>query len=89
MRVFRKLYIDAKFYADYEYAIYFISKINFTKVITFLNTPQMYRYTRTFWYRDKKYRKNMSFLKRARAIKNLNIKSSYPLTTHVLIKQVP
>ena len=33
-----KLYIDAKFYVDHEYAIYFISKVNFTKVIIF-RTP--------------------------------------------------
>ena len=28
-----------KFYVDQEYAIYFISKVSFTKVITFTNTP--------------------------------------------------
>ena len=33
IKVFWKLYIDAKFYADHEYAIYFIPKVNFTKVI--------------------------------------------------------
>ena len=54
MKACWKLYIDAKFYADHEYAIYFISKVNFTKVIIFLNTLQIYSYTRTFQYRDKR-----------------------------------
>jgi len=38
IKVCWKLYIDAKFYADHEYAIYFISKVSFTKVITFPST---------------------------------------------------
>ena len=52
MKACWKLYIDAKFYADHEYAIYFILKVSFTKVIAFPSTPQMYRYTGTFPERD-------------------------------------
>ena len=48
IQVYWKLYIEAKFYADYEYAIFFISKVNFTRVIMFPKTPQMYGYRRTF-----------------------------------------
>jgi len=39
IKVFRKLYIDAKFYADHEYGIYFILKVNFIIVIVIPNTP--------------------------------------------------
>ena len=39
LKVYWKLLIDAKFYVDDEYAIYFISRVNFTKVIAFPNTP--------------------------------------------------
>ena len=51
-KVFWKLYIVAKVYAYHKYAIFFISKVDFTKVIAFSNTPQMYLYTGTFLQGD-------------------------------------
>ena len=52
-----------KFYADHEYAIYFISKVSFTKVITFPSTPLNVPLYRGFFHKGIKELKKYSRFK--------------------------